>query len=162
MGKLQKEAYRKAGHAVASCVLMRRFGKITIFPKGDNWGSMAAQVSSINGISEQTSKTKNNIEDEVIIHFAGVVAERLFSSGYNWHGVRVENLTAVERVECTGPSDAETEAYLDSLFILARDLIKVPRYWNAVETLAHELLKERTIGYQKVRQIISDILDGNI
>jgi hypothetical protein len=160
MGKLQKTAYHKAGHAVASVVLKRRFGKITVSPKGDDFCRISSLISSINENSKQYSKTRKKLEDEIIIYYGGVVAERLYSRGYNWNGERVENRIVGDTVEFMNASDDEVAATLDSLFIRARDLIKLPCHWCAVETLAYELLKQRTIGYHKARQIIFDALKG--
>jgi hypothetical protein len=161
MSKLQRTTYHEAGHAVASYVLKRRFSKITIIPGGDHLGSTSKLDSSLYDVSDRDSNSRNRIEADIIVHFAGQIAEKLFTSGYNWEVARGEDGTAVCLVESLVSSVDEREAYLNWLFIRAKELIKLPCHWRAVEELAFELLKERSIGYRKARRIIADAMGSN-
>jgi len=161
MSKLQRKAYHEAGTAVAAYVLRRRFREITIIQKSVHLGSMSKPVPSLDGIFDRDSKSTNQTEANIILLFAGQIAEKLYTSGYNWEVTRGEDRTAIYLVGPLVFSEDERETYLDGLFINARDLIKLPYHWQAVEVLAHALLKERTIGYRKARQIIADAVENN-
>jgi hypothetical protein len=111
--------------------------------------------------TNHTSISTDRIEAGIIILYAGEIAEKLYISGYNWEITRVEHRTASDLVKILGTRIDEREAYLDRLFLRAKELIKLPQNWWAVEALADGLLKNRTIEYRGAKQIIEVSLGGN-
>jgi ATP-dependent Zn protease len=165
LAQIEKTAYHEAGHAVAAYALRRRFGKITIVPMSDKLSAMTTPESNwidFNLVYDLKPKARNRIEADIIIYFAGAVAERVFAGQLNWKGSGWDNLRVKGYVESIVSSEDELETYLGWLRIRARNLIQSPLYWAAVQTLASELLKHKTIGYRRARRIIADAMEEEL
>ncbi len=158
-------AFHEAGHAVACVLLGRNLARVAL-GEGEPRGVFE--------VEEWPSATRQAIEDEIVSFFAGPAAQRLFThrpvrvpltltvtvtvtgsrrrtkvAGGETDGGQILRLAA-RAIERDSPRElAELIRRLDGR---ARAL--VASSWPAVELLARELLSQRELGGDAVRELV--------
>ena len=146
-------AYHEAGHAVMAVSLGRPIEKVTITPSKSQIGAMTSGLRlGVCKIQKGRSKpTKDWLEDEVMILYAGMVAESGFTKQYCQIGA-AQDLRQVRRL--LERTRAKTERQLEKLE--QRLLDKTEHALNddvhlaAIEMVAKELLDKKTISGRAV------------
>lgn len=155
---IEKVAYHEAGHAVAAYIFHRRFSSVSIIPKDDYLGIMTRpKTESLEQdlLDMDDFRNRKRIESEIIISFAGAVAEGLLVGRHNWKGAIQDNHQAIDSAEAIVSSHDELEAYINWLWLRTRNLLSLPVYWAAVQALAEELIICKEIKTRKARRIIA-------
>jgi ATP-dependent Zn protease len=149
--RLTATAYHEAGHAIMALSLGRPIQKVTISPAQlqpghSRLGACELQKGRLKG-------SKNWLADDVLILFAGMVAESHFTGQYCRKGA-AQDLRYVKRLLATR---ARTERQLERL---ERRLLSKTKYLlatnantRAVELIAQELLAKETISGRAVRHL---------
>ncbi|MDA0283744.1 MAG: cell division protein FtsH [Planctomycetota bacterium] len=146
---LTATAWHEAGHAVMAVSLGRPIEKVTISPAQLQTGGSRLGICKI---QKGRSKASNDqLEDEVLILLAGMVAESRFTGRYCTDGASLD----LENVERLLSMRATSERHLDRLTKRMLDktehLLGDKGHANAVELIANELLRHVTISGRAVR-----------
>ncbi len=155
--RLKSTAYHEAGHAVAHYFLHLPFKYLTIEPEKDSLGHVKGfpPPKSFRPEIDEDTKTLNRIEKNIIAYYAGNATEFIHTGKLNKIGVGSDNQNAMDLAinYCGGPE--ETEAFLNWMWERTINWLQNPSsHWNAVETLAQELLKKRRLTSKEAKQII--------
>ena len=150
---LTATAYHEAGHAVMAVSLGRPIEKVTISPSKSPIGAMNSGLRlGVCKIQKGRSKpTKDLLEDEVMILYAGMVAESGFTKQYCEIGAAQDLRQARRLLE---RSRTKTQRQLEKLE--QRLLDKTEHALNdkvhlaAIELVAKELLEKKTISGRAV------------
>ena len=153
-------AYHEAGHAVMAISLGRNIQKATIAP-----AQMTANSKRLGAVKMQKGRSKSSndlLEDEVLILFAGMVAESHVTGDYCQRGA-ASDLRAVERLLCTR---ANTEKQFEKLhrrmlekteYILSDDVHR-----PAIAAVAQSLIEKESISGRLVRHFLKQAEDQSI
>lgn len=146
-------AFHEAGHAVAAAVLGRPIQKVTIAPANLQTGGLRLGACEIQ--KGRSKPTKDWLEDEVVIFFAGMVAESQFTNQYCQVGA-AQDIRVVRRL--LSQSRATSERQLEKL---ERRLFEKTEYFFednamllAVELVAAELLAKESISGRAVKHLV--------
>ena len=168
-------AYHEAGHAVAAFDQRLRYKYVSIIP--DDKGSLGqVQLASFpedfQPDIDVTLRDRLRIEKIVIINFAGSMAEAKYRGEEPEYGAECADdwKSAMDLASYACGSPEEEEAYVNWLFVRAKNMFNVPHIWQMVEGLAKELLVRKKIGYQTSREIMKEaagflkanLVDGKI
>lgn len=142
--RLLATAYHEAGHAVMAIALGRPIQKVTIAPGQSELGIQRLGLCQIK--KGRTRGSKDWLEDEILILFAGMVAESQLTGSYCLGGA-TQDLKAVRRyvmMRATGERQVERleRRYLNK----TENHLSDPMIWSAVERIAAELLRCETIS----------------
>lgn len=155
--ELKKTAYHEAGHAVACYFLRIRFTNVTIVPEDNCLGCLKHSKDhhkNFNPEWDNSRKVGDRIEKEVIVRFAGQIAEGLFMGKHIRKGSEHDRSSAID-LALYGVGEGEVlQTYINYLWARAKEQVRQPRFWAAVKALAAELLVRKKIGYRKAREII--------
>jgi hypothetical protein len=163
--RLEATAYHEAGHAIAAWRLDARVFRVTIEPDEDSLGathhSNPMKKADFEGIEWgfTSARAQRRAENSMLISLAGTAAQRR----HNPRGVRVphgksdrEQVYEILSRLC-GPSPEMFRAYYRLMDLQARAFVRTPVNWQAIEILANELLRVRTLSGKSLRAfIISD------
>ena len=167
---LERIAFHEAGHAVASCVLHRRFSHVSIEPDAEGLslgGLVRRRRTSHPAFREHGGKfypwreSRSVIKRDIMISLAGSIAETIFSKGEAM--IRLDSPDyekALSLATDNLPTNKTPEKHVDSLaiksFFIIQDL-----NWPAVESLAAALLEKKRIRFMEARKIISMAMERN-
>lgn len=157
---LEKTAYHEAGHAVMTHSLGRRFRYVTVIPNDDYLGCV--RPSAVRNFHPEWDSSRRGvrlIEGEIMIFFAGQIAEKMFSECDNWTGSRGDWSGAVDVALYLAADSEIMEAYLNLFWAKAKVTMRRPWIWHAVKALSKELLTAKKIPYLKAKEIIDRALD---
>lgn len=146
-------AYHEAGHAVMAVSLGRPIEKVTIEPSRSQIGAMTSgfQLGTTKIQKGRTKPTKDWLEDEVMILYAGMVAESGFTKQYCPIGA-AQDLRQVRRL--LQKTRAKTERQLEKLEQRLLDktehLLSDAAHQSAIEMVIKELLVKKTISGRAV------------
>lgn len=142
--RLRATAYHEAGHAVMALVLGRPIQKVTVSPNQNYLGACQIQKGRF-------KPTKDWLEDEILILFAGMAAESQVTGRYCPSGA-AQDLRGIRRyVLMRTGGDRQVERLERRLLDKAEHLLADPVTWKAVEAIATELLKSETISGRAAR-----------
>lgn len=155
--RLEPIAYHEAGHAIAAWILEHRVDRVTIEPTVDYLGQ-AVHPHPLRGMEyfDYSPKTQRRAENTVKICLAGVAAQRK----YNPRSVRRSSGSRDYEEACgvlfrlCDSDEEEMRAYFRLLQIQTRNLVENPVNWKAIDILARELLKRRTMSRKSLREFI--------
>lgn len=153
----ERTAYYEAGHAVMAWKLRKKFKSVTIIRAGDTLGHMTHPKSyfkNFNPELDSSPRALKRIEDEMIICFAGQIAEKMFSRRENWRCSKSDWKSATDSALLLGGDSEITWAYTHYIWLKAKALMRQPWIWYLVRSLAKELVNKRKISYREARQII--------
>jgi len=150
---LRATAYHEAGHAVVAFLVGRPVEKVTISPAQMQTGGRRLGACKVQ--KGRSKASSDPLEDEVLILFAGMVAERMLTGRYCLHGA-AQDLRAVKRLLGTR---AASERQLDRLSRRMLDkteyLLSDPVNARAVELIADELVEKETVSGRAVRHFVT-------
>lgn len=150
--RLVATAYHEAGHAVVALALGRPIERISIVP-----GKTHAGLASLGRCHIQKGRfrpTKDWLEDEILILFAGMAAEAQVTGDYCTAGAR-QDLLAVRRfVESrTGGGERQVARLERRLLDKTEHLLADEANWKAVEAIVGQLLEHQTISGRAARHL---------
>ncbi len=142
-------AYHEAGHAVIALAFGCPIKKVTIVP-GRSWlGQYRLGVCELQ--KGRSANAKNFLDDEIVILFAGMVAEAHFTGRYCEAGA-AEDLRMIRRLICCRVgSDRQHERLHRRLLARTENLLDDRVTALAVEMVATELIQKQTISGRAVR-----------
>lgn len=142
--RLRATAYHEAGHAVMALALGRPIQKVTIAPNQNYLGACQIQKGRF-------KPTKDWLEDEMLILFAGMVAESQVTGRYCPNGAS-QDLRGIRRYALMRASgESQVERLERRLLDKTEHLLADTATWQAVELVAEELLKSETISGRAAR-----------
>lgn len=154
--RLKKTAYHEAGHAVAYYFLHLPFKYVTIEPEEDSLGHLQPfpPPKSFHPDYNSDTKAQKRIEKEVTAYYAGNAAVFILTGKYDKGGTR-DGQYAMDLADYDSGGPEETDAFLNWMWERTINWMQNPSYmWDAVETLAQELLKKRSLTSKEAKQII--------
>ena len=151
-------AYHEAGHAVMAVSLGRTIHKATIAPaKIQTGGTRMGAVKLERG---RRKSGQDWLEDEVLILFAGMVAEAQFTGSRCTQGA-ASDLRAIEKLLCTR---AQTERQFEKLHRRLLDktehLLSDQVHEKAIAVVAEQLLLHETIKGRLVKHYFEQVTGG--
>lgn len=145
-------AFHEAGHAVMAYVLSRPVEKVTISPAQLHTGGTRLGACKIQ--KGRFKASHDALEDEVLILFAGMVAESHFTGLYCTAGA-AQDLNAVRRLLATrATSERQLEKLERRLLDKTEHLLADEVHATAVQLIAQQLLLKETISGRAVRHLI--------
>ena len=147
--RLEATAFHEAGHAVMAALLGRPVLKVTIAPGQMVFGVRLGACELQKGRSK---KSKDWLEDEVLILLAGMVAEAQLTGKYCQAGA-TQDLLTVRRLlghsRATNPRQLERleQRLLDKTEYMLGDPIAT----KAIKMIAEQLLEKKTLSGRAVR-----------
>ena len=163
--EIKATAYHEAGHGVACVVQGHPVKNLTVVPNATSFGHYVRP--SVRDYDCQTVSQMRKVARELIlVCYAGWPAEqRCNPDADEWRSKRdydqAFNLSREFEVfprSCTVVGDEFHQKYLAELKEKARRLVR--RHWNAVEALAAELLKRKTLDKDAIERTVQPILVG--
>lgn len=144
-------AYHEAGHVVAFYNLRKPFNFVTIHPLDDYDRSFS--IAYVSQSLENFNKTQNIIG--ATIGLAGFWAEyKKFGGAVTFGGSDCEK---VNEIITKLASNLEGQLLLIKYLLdFALDVLESPGSWEAVESLAKALMKQKTIDYISCKKIIKN------
>lgn len=142
-------AYHEAGHAVVALALGRVIQRVTIVP-----GKTHAGVESLGQCQMQKGRfkpSKDWLEDEVLILFAGMAAESQITGQYSTAGAATDLRAARRFVESRAGGERQVARLERRLLDKTEYLLSDEGNWRAVELIVNELLVHQTISGRAAR-----------
>lgn len=142
---LTATAYHEAGHAVMALIVGRPIQKITIVPSKVN--AISARLGACEMKKGRIKPTSDWLEDEVLVLFAGMVAESHFTDEQNERGAG-QDMRMIRKL--LSQNRANSERQLEKL---ERRLLSKTEYLledeaskKAIEQIAKRLIEKHTIS----------------
>jgi ATP-dependent Zn protease len=159
--RLESIAYHEAGHAVAHFEFNQKIRKVTIVPNKEYDGCCFGYGTLPHlDVVRITPVIREKVEDRIIIYFMGILAERRFlgrSLSIQWTKLN-DTREAVDLAFYLTGSVEQCNAYINWLYICAKDLLNSKeKTWKAIEAIAQELLKKKTLSGKEAFQIWRNI-----
>jgi ATP-dependent Zn protease len=149
VAKLKATAFHEAGHAVLALALGRPIQKVTIAPAQLQTGGRRLGACKIQ--KGRSKATKDGLEDEVLILFAGMVAESHFTGQYSLGGA-AQDLRFIRRLLASrATNERQVERLERRLLEKTEHLLSDEAHTRAIVLIAEELLKKETISGRAVR-----------
>jgi ATP-dependent Zn protease len=147
-------AYHEAGHGVAAHSVGASIGHLSIDPDQTTLGRSECVWSGLklDARASRTQQAREVFEKQVLVALGGVVAQRIFTGKYDWHGAEADVRAAHELLSGLAQSDNEHAAYFKWLLVRAEDSIQLR--WKQVDALAQALLTKRNLSGSEVRAIV--------
>ena len=150
--QLAATAYHEAGHALMATIVGRLIQKVTISPGKMQTGGNRLGVCQMQ--KGRTKSTKDWLEDEVLILFAGMVAESQLTGQYCHVGAG-EDLRMIHRLLRDRPgSQRQVERFERRLFDKTAHILSDQANTQAIRWTAEELLLKTTISGRAVRHFL--------
>jgi len=169
-------AYREAGHAVAAFLLTDcPFDTVTIVPGEPSVGAVARQhllddddiaLALEYGHEDEIRRNRSRIEDAIRVSLAGPYAQRRHDPASKWR--RGKDLKeASDLIYCLYKHYHTPAKVIPSFWrhtnVILDDFLE--GHWNAIETLAHRLIRHRTVSRDEaaaaaLEMAIVDFTDG--
>ncbi len=142
---LAATAYHEAGHAVMALIVGRAVQKITIVSAKVN--AFSARLGACQMKKGRIKPTSDWLEDEVLILFAGMVAESHFTNQQNERGAG-QDLRSIRKLlaQNRGNSERQLEKLERRLLSKAEYLLEDEASQKAIVQIANRLLEKQTIS----------------
>ena len=154
--KLLATAWHEAGHALVAAIVGRPIQKVTITPANLQTGGV--RLGAVKIEQGRSGATRDWLEDEVLILFAGMVAESQFTGSYCPRGA-ASDLRAIERLLSTR---ANTERQFEKLHRRLLDkteyLLGDEVHEKAITSVAEQLLEHETIKGRLVKHFLNQAI----
>jgi len=152
--RLKIAAYREGAHAVACYLLHKRFKCVSIYRER----MRVEEILFPEKISKSfpSARELKFFEREHMVFLAGLVAERILSGTCDFEDILPLLVLPLRQKE---DSRWHPEIFWRIIFIETKLLMYMPKNWQAVITLAEELLTKGRIGYHAARKIIRQALE---
>lgn len=137
-------AYHEAGHAVMALSLGRPIHKVSIVGNQSRLGHCQIQKGRFR-------PTKDWLEDEILILYAGMVAEAQYTGNDATPGA-TSDLRAIRYYATQRASgERQVDRLERRLFDKCEHHLTDPSMWQAVESIARELLRNATLSGRAAR-----------
>ena len=145
-----RTAYHEAGHAVMAVSLGRIIQQATIVSAKLQTGGI--RLGAVKMQSGRSKSTRDWLEDDVLILFAGMVAEAQFTGQYCPHGAATD-LRSIEKLLSTR---ANTQRQLEKLHrrlldktehVLSDEIHSKAVRWVAEQLILHQTIKGRMVKH---------------
>ena len=153
---LEATAYHEAGHAVVAVEMGRPIRRVTIV--ADRRRKMLGRCEQAHWPrwfppeSWRDARTRNFIEGQVLIDFAGGIAEARFKGSKRRLGAHGDRSHALTLLGWLSASQKECAAYAAWLYARAENLLAQGYVWRMVEAVAAELLRKGTLSGGQLRE----------
>ncbi|GAA5510354.1 cell division protein FtsH [Novipirellula caenicola] len=146
-------AYHEAGHAVMALSLGRPIDKVTISPR-----RLQVEGGRLGACKIQKGRTKSSrdwLEDEVLILFAGMVAEAIITGEYCESGA-AQDLRTARRLLHTRPGTPQQMERIERRLVdKTAHILSDEGHAKAITMIAEELLAKTTISGRAVRHFFN-------
>ena len=132
-------AYHEAGHAVMAMWLGRDIHRVSILPNKTRLGQCELKKGA-------RRASQDRLEDEVLILLAGAVAEGRLTGRYCWEGASSDLRQARVLTESRAGTARQAERLERRFLSKAESIIDDDACWLAIELIASDLLKRKTIS----------------
>lgn len=147
--QLTATAYHEAGHAVMAVSLGRSIQKVTIKPGRSQFGEAQLGVCELK--KGRSKRSKDLLEDEVLILFAGMVAEARFTGQYSPQGASQDLRVIGRLLDRRANSPRQIERLQRRLLDKTEHLLHDEGHAQAIEMIAQELIEKTIISGRAVR-----------
>jgi ATP-dependent Zn protease len=138
-------AYHEAGHAVVALALGRPVRRVSIVPDGQFLG----MCTFGKGVSRPSDDW---LEREILIALGGIAAEARHIGTYHWDGAARDQQLA-HRLAVQRAGERQAERLEGRLLAKAEHLLGQEAHWRAVELIAAELVRHRSISGRAARHL---------
>jgi hypothetical protein len=152
-------ALHEAAHGGISYLYGHKFDFLTIIPnlkigyKGVLKRSPIQMANEAEGMSD--SEFKNYLKEEIIILLSGGAATYALTSDQQLLGdIQEDGEKANNLAKMIIKPETDTNQILTELAAFAGRLVHESRNWKAINNLAIELLKKKTVTYAEVKMVI--------
>ena len=149
--RLIATAYHEAGHAVIALALGRPLQRVTIIP-----GKTHAGIDTLGQCQIQKGRfrpSKDGLEDEVLILFAGMAAEAQITGEYSTAGA-TQDLRAIRRwVQSRAGGERQVARLERRLLDKTEYMLSDKATWQAVEWIVAALLEHQMISGRTARHL---------
>lgn len=153
---LKATAYHEAGHAVMAMILGRAVQKVTIVPGQSHLG--AQRLGACHLQKGKSRSSHDFLEDEVMILLAGMVAESQITGQYCQQGA-AQDLRFVRRMlQSRNEGEKQIQRLEKRLLSKTEHHLLDAAQWQAVETIARELIRCETISGRAVKHLYDQSL----
>jgi len=149
-------AYHESGHAVIALTFGRPIQKVTICAGRSALGQQRLGVCELQ--KGRSKGAKNLLDDNIVILFAGMVAEARFTGHYCQTGA-AEDFRMIRRLLCSRvSSETQHERLRKRLLARTEHLLGDEANALAVELVANELMQKQTISGRAVRHFFQQAM----
>ena len=150
-------AYHEAGHAVVAYVLGRLVHKVTVEPGKSEFGASRLGVCRLGKGRHKASQ--DQLEDEVIILFAGMAAEARFTGRYCQAGASEDLQRIGSLLGQRATNEKQYEKLHRRMFDKTEHLLDHNDHMQAIHWIANELLERTTISGRSVKHFVEQAID---
>jgi hypothetical protein len=156
----RRHAIHEAGHAVAAVLLHRRIEYVALLPKGDTAGIVQCGRDLDWTRSMPPGRRRRMVEREVIIAFAGVVAEQLVLSTSRHRGLNSDAAMIYDLLRELHLSQGKSVsrqaiiAHGAAICEACRELLKPKAVQEAIQAVADALLVSHRLTGTQVRKLV--------
>jgi ATP-dependent Zn protease len=154
LADLKATAFHEAGHAVAALALGRNIQKVNITPGKSQLGNLRLGICEIK--KGRSRASKDLLEDDVLILFAGMVAESRFTGEYCKIGAAQDLRAIAKRIQQRSQTERQFEKLHRRFLDKTEHLLDEDENVLAVELIAAELLEKLTISGRAARHFYNE------
>lgn len=156
----QRIAIHEAGHAVMAYLCGRRLGAISAIPHGEILGELEYRgFTSFPARSLDDARARRKLETEIMIAMAGLAAEYVHPGPVDRPGAVADLQRALNIALATSADPEEATAFINWLFVRARNRLRVPACARAIKALAAVLVRRGSLTGAEVRALLQRSLD---
>lgn len=153
---LLSTAFHEAGHAVMALARGRVVQKVTIRPGKSQFGQSRLGLCELG--KRHARRSNDLLEDEVLILFAGMVAESRLTGQYCHEGA-AQDLRMIQRLlQNRAGSVKQLERLQRRLLDKTEHLLDDQAHANAIELIADRLVQDETVSGRAVRHYYKQAL----
>lgn len=141
-------AYHEAGHAVVALALGRPVHKVSILADQVHLGHCEFRKGNI-------KPTDDWLEREMLIALGGLAAEAIFTGHYAWAQAR-KDLIYVQRLAEQRGGEKGAQKIARRALSKVEHLLSQESHWQAVQVIAAELLRVKTISGRSARHLFEE------
>jgi ATP-dependent Zn protease len=145
-------AYHESGHAVMASIVGRPVQKVTIAAAHIQTGGI--RLGACKFKEGRSKSSKDWLEDEVLILFAGMVAESHFTQLYCRQGAGQDFRSARRLLASRAKNERQLEKLERRLLDKAEYVLAEKAHEQAVRLIAQELLEKETISGRAVTHLL--------
>lgn len=147
--RLTATAYHEAGHAVMAVSLGRLIQKVTIVPGKSQFGESRLGICELR--KGRSKASKDEMEDQVLILLAGMVAEAQFTGQYCQQGASGDLIFTRRLLQNRANSERQLERLQRRMLSKTEHLLSDEGHTKAIRLIANELVEKSTISGRSVR-----------
>ena len=150
-------AYHEAGHAVMAVSLGRTIQKATIVAATIQTGGV--RLGSVKMKQGRTKATRDRLEDDVLILFAGMVAEAHLTGTYCPRGAASDLRTIQRLLRTRANSERQLEKLHRRLLNKTEHILGDDVHQKAIKSVAEQLLAHQTIKGRLVKHFFNQAIE---